>query len=68
MTVAELISRLRAMPQDMPVVTGYWHNGYNDLHIEEAFINLNEGTYRGRYSHSDKKEGEGVVLAIVINA
>ena len=68
MTVAELIEKLRAMPQDMPVVTGFWSTGYNDIHIAENFVNFEEGTMRGRYSPSLQKEGPGVALAVVISA
>ncbi|MCC6550310.1 MAG: hypothetical protein IT279_09605 [Ignavibacteriaceae bacterium] len=67
MNVAELIEKLKTLPQDMTVVADSYEDGYDivrDIKVSEVAYQTEQKWYNGQFTSSDNQTGIKVVRII----
>lgn len=70
MTVAELISKLQELDQDLIVITPGYERGYNDIEVTiplDVVLNVHSEWYYGSHDEASNYPDLKSVKAIVIN-
>lgn len=67
MNVAELIEKLKSLPQDMTVVADSYEDGYDivrDIRVSEVAYQTEQKWYYGRFTSTNEQTGIKVVRII----